>query len=94
MQPVQIPESLQKKAGVNAGAGLLVMHVESAGPADAAGVLLGDVLLDLDGHGFTDVDDLSEVLSQKKAGEEVQTSLLRGGQRLQLGIRVGNRPSH
>jgi S1-C subfamily serine protease len=93
MQPVQIPEALQKKAGVSAGAGLLVMHVESAGPADSAGVLLGDVLLDLDGRGFTDVDDLSEVLSQKKAGQEVQTSLLRGGQRLQLGIRVGNRPS-
>lgn len=93
MQPVQIPESLQKKAGVNTGAGLLVMHVESAGPADAAGVLLGDVLLDMDGRAFADVDDVSEVLGQKGAGQEVQTSLIRGGQRLQLGIRVGNRPS-
>jgi S1-C subfamily serine protease len=93
MQPVQIPESLQKKAGVNTGAGLLVMHVESAGPADAAGVLLGDILLDMDGRAFTDVDDVSEVLGQKGAGQEVQTSLIRGGQRLQLGIRVGNRPS-
>ena len=93
MQPVQIPESLQKKAGVNTAAGLLVMHVESAGPADAAGVLLGDVLLDMDGRAFSDVDDVSEVLGQKGAGQEVQTSLIRGGQRLQLGIRVGNRPS-
>jgi S1-C subfamily serine protease len=93
MQPVQIPESLQKKTGVNTGAGLLVMHVESAGPADAAGVLLGDVLLDMDGRAFSDVDDVSEVLGQKGAGQEVQTSLIRGGQRLQLGIRVGNRPS-
>ena len=93
MQPVQIPDSLQKKAGVNTAAGLLVMHVEPTGPADAAGVLLGDVLLDMDGRAFTEVDDVSEVLGKKGIGQEVQTSLIRGGQRLQLGIRVGNRPS-
>src|SRR5881628_3212964 len=50
MQPVQIPESLQKKAGVNASTGLLVMHVEFGGPADTAGALLGDIVVDLDGR--------------------------------------------
>jgi S1-C subfamily serine protease len=94
MQPVQIPESLQKKAGVNAGAGLLVVHVESAAPADLGGVLLGDILVDMDGQGFTDLDDLYEVLVRKGAGQEVNTSLIRGGQRLQLTIRIGDRPSH
>jgi S1-C subfamily serine protease len=93
MQPVQIPESLQKKSGVNVQAGLLVMHVESGGPADGAGVLLGDVLLDMDGRAFTEVDDVSEILGQKSAGQEVQTSLIRAGQRLQMGIRIGNRPA-
>jgi serine protease Do len=92
MQAVQIPDSLQKRAGVSHGAGLLVMHVEPAGPADEAGVLLGDVLVDMDGRAFSDLEDLSEVLGQKGAGKEVQTSLIRGGNRLQLTIRVGNRP--
>lgn len=92
MQAVQIPESLQKKSSVSHGAGLLVMHVEPGGPADEAGVLLGDVLVDMDGRAFSDVEDLSEVLRQKGAGKEVQTSLIRGGSRLQLTIRVGNRP--
>ncbi len=93
MQPVQIPESLQKKAGVNARVGLLVMHVESSGPADAAGFLLGDLLLDMEGRAFSDLDDLSDALGQKGAGQEVQVSLIRGGQRLQLKIRIGSRPS-
>jgi S1-C subfamily serine protease len=92
MQAVQIPDSLQKKSGVSHGAGLLVMHVEPAGPADDAGVLLGDVLVEMDGREFSDLEDLSEVLGQKGAGNEVQTSLIRGGNRLQLTIRVGNRP--
>jgi len=92
MQPVEIPESLQKKAGVNANAGLLVMHVESGGPADQAGVLLGDLLLDMEGQSFSDLEDVYQALGQKRAGQEVQTSLIRGGQRLQLTIRVGDRP--
>jgi len=92
MQPVQIPDSLQKKTGVSHGAGLLVMHVEPTGPADEAGVLLGDVLVDMDGREFSDLDDLSEVVGKKGVGQEVQTSLIRGGQRLQLAIRVGTRP--
>src|SRR2546425_12425509 len=65
MQPVEIPESLQKKAGVNANAGLLVMHVESGGPADQAGVLLGDLLLDMEGQSFSDLEDVYQALGQK-----------------------------
>jgi serine protease Do len=93
MQPVQISESLRKKAGTDNETGLLVMHVEPAGPADEAGVLLGDVLVDMDNRSFSDLNDLSQALGSKGAGQQVQTSLIRGGQRLQLAIRVGNRPS-
>jgi len=93
MQPVQIPESLQKRAGVDDGAGLLVMHVEPGGPADSGGVLLGDILLDMDGQAFNDLDDVYEALARKGAGQEVNTTLIRAGQRQQLTIRIGDRPS-
>src|SRR5437773_6926730 len=92
MQPVQIPESLQAKANVIAAAGLLVMHVEAGGPADLSGVLLGDILVDMDGHAFDDLDDLHQVLIGKGAGQEVQAALIRGGQKLQMTIRIGERP--
>jgi len=92
MQPVQIPESLQKKAGVSAEAGLLVVHVESGGPSDAGGVLLGDILLDMDGRAFDDLEDVHEVISRRGAGHDVQTTLIRGGQKSQIKIRIGERP--
>jgi S1-C subfamily serine protease len=92
MQPVQIPEPLQKKAGVTAAAGLLVMHVESGGPADTAGVLLGDILIDMDGRAFDDLDDIHEALGRKGAGQEVQAIVIRGGTKAQLTIRIGQRP--
>jgi S1-C subfamily serine protease len=93
MQAVQIPEPLQKKAGVAADTGLLVMHVESGGPADLAGFILGDILVEMEGKGFADLEDVSEALVQKSAGQEVQTSLIRGAQRLELTVRIGERAS-
>src|SRR5207247_8985954 len=89
MQPVQIPESRRKKAGVNATSGLLVMHVEPGGPADTAGILLGDILLEMDSRKFDDVEDLQDVMHAKGAGNEVQAMLIRGGQQVQATIKIG-----
>src|SRR5215471_5915904 len=93
MQGVQIPDSLKKRAGVTNDAGLLVMHVEAGGPADSSGVLLGDLLLDIDGRALAELDDVFELLGQKTAGQDVQINLIRAGQQLQLTIRIGERPS-
>jgi S1-C subfamily serine protease len=92
MQPVQIPESLQKKAGVGTETGLLVMHVEPGGPADSGGALLGDILIDMDGRAFEDLDDVQEALGKKNIGDEVLTTVIRGGEKSQIRIRLGERP--
>jgi S1-C subfamily serine protease len=92
MQPVPIPDALQKRSGIDSRAGLLVMHVEPQGPADAAGAILGDVLLELDGNRFEDLEPVQDVLSRKGAGQEVKAVVLRGGQRVDLNIRIGQRP--
>ena len=91
MQPVRIPEELQKSIGVSVALGLLVMHVEPGGPAGSAGILLGDVLLDLDGTGFEDSDDVHQILDRKGAGQEIQANLIRGGQKTQATIKIGAR---
>jgi S1-C subfamily serine protease len=92
MQPVQLPGSLQKKASVNATSGLLVVHVESGGPADLGGALLGDILVDMDGRTFDDLEDLQEALARRGVGQDVQTTVIRGGAKFQITIRVGERP--
>jgi len=93
MQPVQIPESLQQKSGLTMASGLLVMHVEPGGPADLGGALLGDILIDIDGRSFEDLDDVHDVLRQKGVGQETQTTMIRGGQKVQIAIRLGERPT-
>jgi len=92
MQPVRIPETLQQRSGLSAHAGLLVMHVEPGGPADVAGVLLGDILLDSNAHAFDDLEDLQDLLSRVGAGQDLKATFIRGGGKCELSIRIGERP--
>jgi len=92
MQPVEIPATLQQKAGVNTASGLLVMHVEPGGPADGAGVLLGDILIYVDGNTLDDLDDIHQALSRKTIGQDLKVSYLRGGQKIEISFGVGERP--
>jgi len=92
MQPVEIPESLQRQSGVAATNGLLVMHVEARGPADSAGVLLGDILVQLDSRSLDDLDGLQDVLQQVGINQDVKTTLIRGGQKVELTVKIGERP--
>src|SRR6185369_9177869 len=44
MQPVAVPEALRGTLKSESTSGLIIVHVEPSGPADRAGILLGDVL--------------------------------------------------
>jgi S1-C subfamily serine protease len=92
MQPVPIPESLQKTSGVTAATGLLAMHVEASGPADNAGILLGDVLVQLDEEPFDDLSDLQGIPRRSGVSQEVKAILIRGGQKVELTVKIGERP--
>ena len=92
MQPVSIPEKIQKSSGVVSSTGLLVMHVEPSSPADNDGVLLGDILVNLDGNGFEAIEDLHDVLIRRGIHQTVPAILLRGGQKVELTVTIGERP--
>jgi S1-C subfamily serine protease len=91
MQPVHVPESLQKRSGVAARSGLLVMQTEPGGPAEQAGIVIGDLLIELDGNAFADLDNVADLLSRSGIGNEAKLTLIRGGARLNVNVRVGER---
>jgi S1-C subfamily serine protease len=88
MQPVALPESLRSKMNLTASDGLLVAHVDAGGPADKAGVLLGDLLLELGGQGLQDTESVQNVLRSAKAGQEIETKLIRAGTVTALKIKL------
>jgi S1-C subfamily serine protease len=92
LQPVGLPEHLINKLKLGASTGLIVLQAESSGPAERAGVLVGDVLLSLEGKPVEDVQDLQAVLGSDSVGKTLKAAILRGGQLIEASIAVGERP--
>lgn len=82
MHPVRLPD------GRN---GVIVIDVQPDGPAGLAGVLIGDVLLTLDGKPLADVDDVHAHLGPGSTGRRLKAGLVRGGQETALEIVIGER---
>lgn len=89
VQPARLPERLAEAQDQETA--LLVNWVEPGGPADQGGVLVGDLLLALEGEPLRAVDDLLAALSGDRVGRQVALRVLRGGRVEELSLRVGER---
>lgn len=74
------------------GPGLIVLGLEEDGPADRAGFLPGDILLQADGRPLEDVGDLVAHLTGSAVGQTVTLKVLRGGQAEERPLALGDRP--
>ena len=92
MQPVAIPETLRSKVAASASNALLVVHVEKAGPAEKAGVQLGDLVIELTGKPVEDTGDIQDLLGSSKVGETVKLAVLRAGSPVVLPVTLEDRP--
>ncbi len=71
-------------------AGAIVASLDDGGPAASAGVLVGDVLVEVDGTAITGPDSLRTALHDRP-GQTVKLVLLRGGQRTELDVALGSK---
>jgi S1-C subfamily serine protease len=88
VQPVEIPLS-QRPAGRDRA--LLVVGVSASSPADAAGVNVGDLILDLDGKPTSSPEDLLDRLSEHGVGQTIVVNTLRGGTPREARVVIGER---
>ncbi|WNC95110.1 trypsin-like peptidase domain-containing protein [Paraburkholderia sp. FT54] len=91
-QQVNLPDAWIKKMNLSSDRGLLVNSLASGGPAEEAGVLLGDVLIELDGKPCRDIDDVHTALGSGSIRQRLNIALIRGGERNQCSVTVGERP--
>jgi len=90
-QPVALPEA-QRGSDAREEA-LLVVGVTSGSPAAAAGLLVGDILLDFDGRPIESPEDLLDLLVGDRVGRPAALRVLRGGVLSELIVTVGERPA-
>jgi S1-C subfamily serine protease len=92
LQPVRLPDTLTRALGLPRSAGLVVISLEPAGPAERAGLLIGDVLVELDGKPVMETDDVMRVLGAQRVGSTLRASVVRAGVRTDVALTVGERP--
>jgi S1-C subfamily serine protease len=78
-QITRLPDALSEKAG-GRPSGLLVLGVEADSPAGAAGLLVGDILVAIEGDPVGDTEELRAALGPDRVGATVRLDILRGGE--------------
>jgi S1-C subfamily serine protease len=93
LQPVRLPADLAQRTQRKGKTATIVLDVAPDGPAHKAGILIGDLLLSLDGHEVLHPGDVHSILSSESVGTTLLAQLLRGGELREVRIAVTERPN-
>jgi S1-C subfamily serine protease len=91
MQAVPVPEAMRSHFGDGVDEALLVLHVEANAPAAAAGILVGDLVLSVDGQQVHNVHGVQHQLSGLKVGDPVAVVVIRSGVKIDLKVILADR---
>jgi serine protease Do len=84
-----IDEDTAELLGLATREGALVSKVEPGGPADAAGIQRGDVIVEFDGRPIAEMDELPRAVAGAAVGSTAEVVVLRKGRRKSLRVQLG-----
>lgn len=90
-QPVEVSATQQATLGREQASGLLLVGVERGSPADSGGLLVGDILVAINGQPVSDPDELLALLTGEVVGKPTPVQVLRGGQPATITVTIGER---
>ena len=93
VQPVAFPEDAWQKLGITGGRGLLIIAMAPGSSAMEAGLMLGDVIVAIEGKSLQTGASLQSILDAENVGKSVNLDLVRGGQLLKIAVTVRERPA-
>lgn len=88
-QLVELPDA--QRAGQAQEHGLLIVKVDENSPAQKGGLMLGDILVAVDGHAINDSEDLLVLLTGDRVGKAIPVDVIRGNTLQTLQVTVGQR---
>ena len=80
---------LAESLGMEKGYGALVANVSKDGPAEKAGIKVGDVITEFDGKEVKDSGDLPIIVARTPVDKKVRMKVLRDKKELVLNVAVG-----
>lgn len=78
--------------GLSVQQGVVILQVVRDSGAQRAGLRRGDVIVEADGKRITNLRDITEALNAHRPGEEMKLVIVRGEQRLNVTVALGERP--
>ncbi|HEY9769807.1 MAG TPA: S1C family serine protease [Coleofasciculaceae cyanobacterium] len=90
MQPVNLPDSLVNELSLTHQQGLMVISVEPESPAQQAGILLGDILTEIEGTSIVRLRDIQIYLEPQNVGKAISLKLIRAGSLHPVTLTVGD----
>ncbi len=90
-QTVNIPADSQKALKRIQETGLLLVGLEDDSPAGKAGLMVGDILVSINGETVEHHDELFARLSGDVAGKSIPIEILRGGKVESIKVEIGER---
>ena len=90
-QSVALSPDLRKAIGREQEQGLLLVSVETGSPAEAGGLIVGDILVGIEGQPVMNHDELMVFLTGQAVGKPTSIQVLRGGQPTSVSVTIGER---
>ena len=91
VHPVALGSALVERNNLTHDVGLVVVSIAEGEAADAAGILVGDLLIAVDGRALARPSDLLDALSSVPEGGSLRASVLRGGMPQEITIEPRDR---
>ncbi|MGB9716785.1 MAG: Do family serine endopeptidase, partial [Thermodesulfovibrionales bacterium] len=88
----ELTPELSQKFGLDKTTGALVSDVTKGSPADRAGILRGDIILEFNGREVKDVGNLRNMVAQSKIGSQVSIKILRSGKEYTVRLVIAELP--
>lgn len=88
----EITPELSQKFGLKNSKGALVGDVSKGSPADRAGIISGDVILEFNSKVVDSVGSLRNAVSQTRVGSQVRIKLLRNGREMNFTVTIAELP--
>jgi serine protease Do len=88
----KLTPELAEKFGIKDSDGALVGDVVKGSPAEKAGIIRGDIVLEYNGKKVNDADGLRNTVAQTKAGSQVNIKILRKGKEYNFTVTITESP--
>lgn len=88
----RLTPELAEKFGIKDSDGALVGDVVKDSPAEKAGIMRGDIVLEYNGKKVKDADSLRNTVAQTKAGVQVNIKILRKGKEYNITVTITESP--